>query len=351
MMDRPTAVRPGEELDSTKLAAYLSASWNKKMNTVAVQQFPGGYSNLTYSIKIDQDEYVLRRPPIGANIKSAHDMGREFTVLASLRDAGYSKAPEPIHFCDDESVIGSKFYLMKRVSGTILRNKVPAGLTIAPETFKQLSQAAIEGLVELHHLNITNTALSKLGKPDGYVERQVKGWTQRYDKAKTDDIASMDEVGDWINKHIPRESATAFIHNDYKYDNLVLDERDLTKVKAVLDWEMSTVGDPLMDLGTTLAYWAEPQDADALKPFSLTWMPGNISRMEALNYYQEKSGNPIRDFVFYYAFGTFKIGVICQQIYFRYKQGVTQDPRFALLIHVIRACGENGRKAIEKMRI
>jgi aminoglycoside phosphotransferase (APT) family kinase protein len=351
MIDTPTTVRSGAELDSGALAKYLSAHLNQPLSDIAIEQFPGGYSNLTYLIKINNEEYVLRKPPVGANIKSAHDMVREFAVLKALREAGYPKAPEPIHLCGDESIIGSKFYLMKRVRGIILRSKIPNGLTISPGTFGQLSKAAINGLAELHRLDTTGTAFCSLGKPEGYVERQVKGWIQRYENAMTDDIAPMDEVRNWLEKNIPIKGAAAFIHNDYKYDNLVLDENDLTKVKAVLDWEMATVGDPFMDLGTTLAYWAEPNDSDALKPFSLTWMSGNMTRHEALNYYQEKSGRSIQDFIFYYAFGTFKIGVICQQIYFRYKQGLTNDPRFASLIHVVRACGENGRRAIERLKI
>lgn len=351
MVDQPTAVRSGEVLDSQILAAYLSDQLNQPLSEISIEQFPGGYSNLTYLIKTNSEEYVLRKPPIGANIKSAHDMGREFSVLQSLRAAGYVKGPEAIHICLDENILGSKFYLMKRVSGVILRNKVPVGMHISPETFSKLSKATIDGLVELHQLDVTSTALGQLGKLDGYVERQVKGWIQRYENSKTDLIESMDEIAHWIKINIPEKSKTAFIHNDYKYDNLVLDENDLTKIKAVLDWEMSTVGDPLMDLGTTLAYWAEPTDSEALKPFSLTWMPGNMKRKEAFDYYQEKSCTSIRDFIFYYAFGAFKIGVICQQIYYRYKQGITKDPRFASLFHVIKACGENGRNAIEKLKI
>lgn len=351
MIDQPTTVRSGEVLDTKKIAAYLSEQLNQPIREISIEQFPGGYSNLTYLIKTNREEYVLRKPPIGANIKSAHDMGREFTVLQSLRASGYMKSPEAVHLCNDENVLGSIFYLMKRAKGVILRSKVPQGLHISPEAFNKLSQATIDGLVELHQLDITSTALGQLGKPEGYVDRQVKGWIQRFENSKTDSIESMEMIAGWLINNIPAKSTAAFIHNDYKYDNLVLDENDITKIKAVLDWEMSTIGDPLMDLGTTLAYWGEPTDPDALKPFSLTWMPGNMSRKEALNYYKEKSCTAIPDFTFYYAFGTFKIGVICQQIYHRYKQGITKDPRFASLIHVINACGENGRRAMEKLKI
>lgn len=351
MTDQPVIVRPGEELDTGKLSAYLRDVLQQPIQKINISQFPGGYSNLTYLIETDQQELILRRPPVGANIKSAHDMGREFSVLMLLNKAGYSKVPGIVSLCEDDSIIGSKFYLMKRVRGVILRNKIPSGSSIPPDTFRKLSVAALDGLIELHQLNIETTALNQLGKPEGYVRRQVEGWINRHENSKTDLIESMNEVSQWLKDNMPAQSTTAFIHNDYKYDNLVLDENDLTKIKAVLDWEMATVGDPLMDLGTSLAYWAEPTDHDALKPFSLTWQPGNLTRAEALQYYQEKTQKEIQGFIFYYAFGCFKIGVICQQIYYRYKQGLTKDPRFASLIQVIKACGENGRRAIERFKI
>ena len=346
MLDQPTSIRTGEELDTKRLLAYLGESLGVAGSEIGVQQFPSGYSNLTYLIQAGKEEYILRRPPFGANVKSAHDMQREFNVLSLLQKAGFTKVPEPVLFCDEVSVIGAKFYLMKRVNGVILRNRVPTGMTIEPAIFNHLSKAAIDQLVQLHQLDIKATGLDQLGKPEGYVQRQVAGWTKRYFNAQTDDIVSMNEAAAWMQKHSPVSERTSFIHNDYKYDNLVLNPDNLTEIKAILDWEMATVGDPLMDLGTTLAYWAESRDADALKPFNLTWMPGNMTRNEMANYYAEKSGIKIDDIVFYYVFGSFKVGVICQQIYHRYKQGLTQDPRFASLIHVIKACGENARRAI-----
>ena len=347
MIDQPAQTRTGEEINAEALAFYLRDHL-PMVKEISIQQFPSGYSNLTYLIQSGNDEFVLRRPPVGANIKSAHDMAREFNVLASLRKAGYQKSPEPVLLCEDESITGAKFYLMRRVKGIILRNRVPKDLKIESATFQALSKSAIDQLVHLHQLDIHSSGLDQLGKPDGYVQRQVEGWTMRYEKSMTDEIPSLNETADWMKKNLPTSSSVAFIHNDYKYDNLVLDPNDLTQVLAVLDWEMATVGDPLMDLGTTLAYWAEANDSDALKPFNLTWMPGNLTRQEVLNYYQEKSGRQINDIVFYYAFGSFKVAVICQQIYFRFKKGITQDPRFAALIHVINACGVNARRAIEQ---
>jgi len=351
MIDQPASVRQGEELDQGKLQMYLRGVLPGLEKEISIQQFPSGYSNLTYFIQAGDQQYVLRRPPVGANIKSAHDMEREFNVLTKLKAAGYSKVPEAIHLCEDLTVMGCKFYLMKRVEGVILRNRLPKDVSISEDSFRLLSKTTIDQLVYLHKLDLNITGLNTLGKPDGYVARQVEGWTKRYTNSQTDDIASMNELADWMQQHQPTNSRTAFIHNDFKYDNLVLNPENLTEIKAVLDWEMATVGDPLMDLGTTLAYWAEAKDSDALKPFNLTWMPGNFTKHEVVDYYQQKAEEQINDIVFYYAFGAFKVGVICQQIYQRYKLGVTKDPRFAMLIHVIKACGENARNAIERNEI
>jgi aminoglycoside phosphotransferase (APT) family kinase protein len=351
MIDQPAATRAGEELDQDKLQTYLRQHLSGFDQEISIQQFPSGYSNLTYFIQTPTQQYVLRRPPMGANIKSAHDMEREYLVLTKLRVAGYNKVPEAIHLCTDVSVMGCPFYLMKRVEGVILRNRLPKGTTIDEDSFRSLSKAAIDQLVNLHKLDLKTTGLEVLGKPDGYVHRQVEGWTKRYTNSQTDDIAAMNEVAEWMRKSEPATSQTTFIHNDFKYDNLVLNPTNLTDIIAVLDWEMATVGDPLMDLGTSLAYWAEANDQDYLKPFNLTWMPGNFTRSAVVNYYQQQIGAPINNIVFYYAFGAFKVGVICQQIYYRYKQGLTKDPRFASLIHVIKACGENARKAIETGKI
>jgi aminoglycoside phosphotransferase (APT) family kinase protein len=240
---------------------------------------------------------------------------------------------------------------MKRVKGVILRNRLPKEVIMHEDSFRALSKATIDQLVKLHQIDIHSSGLEVLGKPDGYVQRQVEGWIKRYYNAQTDDITSMKEVAEWMQKNIPISLHSSFIHNDFKYDNLVLNPDNLCEIIAILDWEMATVGDPLMDLGTTLAYWAEANDPDSLKPFNLTWMPGNLTRNEVVNYYQQQSGMSVDNIVFYYAFGAFKVAVICQQIYYRFKQGLTKDPRFASLIHVINACGENARKAIERNTI
>jgi len=348
-IDNATDIRKGEELDNQKLTNYLKNILPEISDEILIKQFPGGYSNLTYLITSDSREYVLRKPPFGSNIKSAHDMGREFRVL-SLLEPVYSKIPKPIAYCEDDAIIGSSFYIMERVKGIILRNRVPKGLDLTPKDFKNLSMQTIENLVELHNLELEQSNLVSLGKPEGYVQRQVEGWTKRYFKAETDEIKSMNAAAEWMQGNMPIKETSAFIHNDYKYDNLVLDVDTLT-IKAVLDWEMATVGNPLMDLGTSLAYWVEAKDHPALLAYNLTWAEGNLTRQEVVEKYADLRNIEVEDVLFYYVFGCFKLGVIAQQIYARYKKGYTKDERFALLIHLVKACANNAQNAIKYNRI
>ncbi|MFD2201078.1 phosphotransferase family protein [Shivajiella indica] len=330
---------------------YLAGTLGLDPSSTVIIQFKGGYSNLTYLITSTDGEFVLRRPPLGLKISKAHDMVREFHVLKALEKAGYSKVPKPVLCCEDEHVIGAPFFIMEKVNGLILRNKIPEGMTLSPEFFNKLSRNTIDGLLELHNLELEDSGLGALGKPKGYVERQVVGWSERYFNAKTDELIEMETVSDWLRKHIPSNENVGFIHNDYKYDNLVLEGKDNPEIKAVLDWEMATVGDPLMDLGTSLAYWAEEGDPDILKMFNLTYPKGNFTRSEVIKYYGSKSPLKLDNMLFYYAFGLFKVGVIAQQIYKRYSLGFAQDPRFAGLIHVVRACGKMALKSIQTEKI
>lgn len=277
-------------------------------------------------------------------------MGREFNVLSLLKPH-FSFVPTPIAFEESGEVLGAPFYLMERVKGIILRNKAPKGLELTESLMGEISTNAVKQLADLHQINLKESGLSNFGKPEGYVERQVSGWTKRYMHAKTDEIHGMESSFDWLIKNMPDSSETAFIHNDFKYDNIVLNTSNPSDIIAILDWEMATVGDPLMDLGTTLAYWAEAKDSDALKAFNLTWLPGNLSREEVASAYFRNRGVTEQNMVFYYVFGALKVGVICQQIYARYAQGITKDPRFKQLIYVTRACAHNASKAIELNRI
>ncbi len=350
IIDGAREVRSGEELDSGRLITYLRDHLEGFPPAIEVKQFPGGYSNLTYLITAGDQEYVLRRPPFGANIKSAHDMSREFRVLKVLQPV-YNKIPQPIIYCDDDTVIGASFYMMERVKGLILRNRPPEGLALSEELMFNISKNTVDNLVDLHKLDLSENGLLELGKPDGYNQRQVEGWIKRYHNAKTDEIVTMEELATHLADHIPADEKPAFIHNDYKYDNIVLDINQPDSILAVLDWEMSTVGNPLMDLATALAYWAEGADSPALKPFNLTWLPGNLDRAAVLERYAKHSGRDIHDMVYYFAFASFKLGTIVQQIYARYKKGLTKDPRFAMLIEVVKACGRNGTKALDNNRI
>lgn len=350
MIDKATDIRKGEELDVPALTAYLRSHLDNFEGELAIKQFPGGYSNLTYLLTAGGKDYVLRRPPFGAKIKTAHDMGREFKVLSLLKPV-YGKVPTPMVYCEDESVIGAPFYVMEKVTGVIIRNRPPKGIDLTPELLRSLSEATIDNLADLHSIDVVSTGLIEMGKPEGYVQRQVEGWTRRYVKAETDKIPSMDAAAEWMKANMPADGAPTFIHNDYKYDNLVLNPDDFTDIQAVLDWEMATVGDPLMDFGTTLGYWTEPSDGEALKPFGLTWLPGNMNREEVVKRYFERRNLPEQDMLFYFVFGTFKIGVIAQQIYKRFKAGLTKDPRFGALIFVVNAAGDTARKAIESGKI
>lgn len=360
-VDRPAEVRPGEELDLERLGAYLEEHLPGFTGVLEVLQFPAGYSNLTYVLRAstaDGDrELVLRRPPFGSEVATAHDMGREHRVLTALARV-WSRAPRPLLLCDDPKVLGAPFYVMERVEGVILRDRPPAGVELGPETLQGLSRSFVEAFAELHGLDYRAAGLGDLGRPEGYVKRQVRGWTKRYLAARTDDVPGVERAAAWLAEHLPRESGPpALIHNDFKYDNLVLDPEDLTRVVAVLDWEMATVGDPLMDLGSSLAYWIDPDDPEELLSPAvphLTARPGNLRRSELVEAYFRRRGRELpagTDAVFYYVYGQLKLAGIVQQIYVRYRRGLTRDPRFAPLGALVRACGRAATLAIDKGRI
>lgn len=352
-IDKSVPIRAGEELPEQQLLDYLCRHLPDLEGPLTIEQFPSGFSNLTYLLRTGNRELVLRRPPVGAKIKTAHDMGREYRILAHLHPV-YAKVPRPLLFCEDESVLGAPFYVMERVKGIILRAQPPRGLDLAPVTLRRLSEVFVDNLADIHGIDYEGAGLAELGSPQGYVKRQIEGWTKRYYNARTDDVPDVERLATWLHEHLPPDSATSsLIHNDYKYDNLVLSPDDLTHVVAVLDWEMATIGDPLMDLGTALGYWVEPTDPEEWQQygFVLTKLPGNFTRSELLDCYSRRSGRPIADPVFYYAYGLLKIAVIVQQIYFRYQKGLTKDPRFAQLGALVKACGRLAQCAITNKRI
>jgi aminoglycoside phosphotransferase (APT) family kinase protein len=348
--DQPITIQEGETPNIEKLNTYLKAHVPQSGNVQFISQFPSGYSNLTFLLKTNTQELILRRPPVGANIKSAHDMGREFLVLTKLKPH-YSKVPTPIAYCQMEEVIGAPFYIMERIQGVILRAGNARKLAITPELFRNLSEALVDNLVELHRLDIHKTGLDELGKPEGYVQRQVEGWIKRYYNAETDKLIEMDNLADWLQKNQPPGQPSAFLHNDYKYDNVIFDPADLSKIIGVLDWEMATVGDPLMDVGASIAYWSEAGDDPVLQSFNLTALPGNLSRQEFINRYAEKSKRDVTNILFYYIFGLFKNAVIAQQIYARWKEGLTKDPRFGGLLMVIKSLSKQGVESLSRDKV
>jgi len=350
--DQPTQVRKGEELQDEKLRDFLLHNLPDAEGELVVEQFPKGFSNLTYLLRLGDKQFVLRRPPFGAKIKSAHDMSREFNILSKLKKV-YSKVPQPLLYSEEESILGAPFYIMERVKGVILRSKMPTEMLPDAKTMAGIADALVDTFTDLHGVDFEAAGLKDLGKPEGYVERQIRGWTRRYFNAKTDEVAEIEKAAQWLADHLPTESDTALIHNDFKYDNLVLNTDDWTKVVAILDWEMATMGDPLMDLGTTIGYWVNQNDPDFMHQLQLspTTLPGNPTRGEVVEKYVQKSGREVRDVVFYYVFGLFKIAVIVQQIYYRYQKGFTQDERFAELIRGVRAFGLSVIQAIQKRRI
>jgi aminoglycoside phosphotransferase (APT) family kinase protein len=350
MLDQTKPIRQGEELNIDQLNSYLIHKTSLSP-ILEIQQFPGGYSNLTYSLtSADGQEYVLRRPPHGANIKSAHDMGREYKVLSLLKST-YPLVPTPIHFCEDIEIIGSPFYIMERLKGTILRTGNTPNMGILPSDLTNICEQAVDNLVNIHALDIQTANLLQLGKPEGYVQRQVDGWIKRYQAAETDKILAMDNTISWLQTNQPRPQSPAMLHNDYKLDNLIFSISDHPKSKidliGTLDWEMATVGDPLMDLGATLAYWVEAADGDNWKTVNCTWMAGMLTRKEVVERYQKKSGRDLSDILFYYVFGLFKNAVILQQIYARWKQGHTQDPRFGQLIFMVKMAMTKAEESIK----
>jgi aminoglycoside phosphotransferase (APT) family kinase protein len=278
---------------------------------------------------------VLRRPPFGTKVKSAHDMDREYRVLAKLH-AAYPPAPEVLLYCDDVTVLGCPFYVMKPIHGIILRRSLPAGLDFTAEIAQRLSESFVDNLARLHGLDYSAIGLADLGKPQGYLERQVRGWIERYHGSKTHELPEVEPISAWLIANLPPLSEAALIHNDYKFDNVVLDSADITNIVGVLDWEMCTIGDPLSDLGTALAYWVGPEDAEELQRirWGPTNCPGSFSRAQLVERYSRVTGRDVSNMVFYVAFARFKVAVIVQQIYYRYHHGMTKDQRFAVLLDV-----------------
>ncbi|UJF27265.1 phosphotransferase family protein [Planococcus sp. 107-1] len=325
-------VRSGEELDRAILSEFLHTHINGlPEGELEIQQFGAGHSNLTYALSIGDWEAVLRRPPLGPLAPKAHDMEREFRVLSSLHEV-FPAAPKPFVFSDDETIVGSPFFIMERRHGQVIDTEFPKETEPSEELGKKISELMVDMLVELHAVDYTKTALAELAKPDGFMERQVTGWTQRYERSKTDDIPEVAALAEWMQTHMPQSPAPTVIHYDFKLNNALFSD-DFTKITGLFDWEMTTVGDPLADLGAAMGYWIEKDDPELLKKgfgkAPVTVLPGFYTRQEFIRRYAEKSGRDVSAMHFYLTFAYFKLAVICQQIYYRYRNGQTKDPRFA----------------------
>jgi len=347
--DQATKIRPGEELHTGRLKAFLKDNISGLKGPLTVEQFPRGHSNLTYLIHMGDRKMVLRRPPIGTKAKTAHDMGREYKILKALKPV-FSYVPQPLVYTEDLSVLGCPFYLMERIEGIILRKEMPKGLNLTPDKVRLLFERHVEIQFELHSLDYKKIGLENFGKPTGYVQRQVKGWSERYCSARTPDAPDFERVMNWLAENMPEDSAfPGIIHNDFKFDNLILDPNDPLSIIGILDWEMATVGDPIMDLGCTLGYWVEKNDTPEFQLMRTlpTHAEGAMTRKVVVAFYEGLSGKTIENMNFYYCFGLFRLAGIAQQIYYRFYHGQTKDERFKMLIFAVQVLAKAAENAMK----
>ncbi len=349
-MSETIGVREGEGFDAEVVEGVLREKIEGlPEGDLEVEQFPSGASNLTYLLRIGEWEGVLRRPPLGPIPPKAHDMGRESGILSKL-NAAFPLAPKPYFFLDDESVIGAPFYVMEKRTGVVIDTSFPGGVEPDEGLCRGISGTVVDTLVELHAVDPDEAGLGDLGRPEGFLERQTEGWIGRYDKAKTDEIGEVGPLTDWLARNVPESPPPTVIHNDYKLNNLVLNPNDLTEVRAVLDWEMATVGDPLFDLAVSLSYWSELGDSRELREVmpTVTSTPGFMTREEFMDRYAQSSGRDLSSMHWYMVFGYFKLAVILQQIYARWKRGQTGDARFADFNRRVRTLILHARDLAEK---
>jgi aminoglycoside phosphotransferase (APT) family kinase protein len=325
-------VRSGEELDTAKLEQFLRDHIEGlPEGTLEIRQFGAGHSNLTYALSIENWEAVLRRPPHGPVAPKAHDMEREFHILSVLHPV-FQAAPKPLVFSQDPAIVGSPFFIMERRRGVVIDTEFPKAVEPTEELGHRISELMVDALVELHAIDYTKTALVNMAKPEGFMERQVNGWIGRYERSKTEDIPEAAELSEWMLDHIPDSPEPAIIHYDFKLNNAMF-SKDFSRLTGLFDWEMTTVGDPLADLGAAMSYWIQADDPDLLKTgfgkVPVTVGKGFYSREEFIARYAKKSGRDVSAIDFYLTFAYFKLAVICQQIYYRYEKGQTADVRFA----------------------
>jgi aminoglycoside phosphotransferase (APT) family kinase protein len=334
LTDQSRTPREGEQLDAAVVGAWLKTQIPGLSGDCVIRQFPGGSSNLTYHVQVGERDLVLRRPPFGRVAKSANDMVREARILQRLKPV-FHYVPSVVAVCEDDAVMGASFYVMDRIKGIIPRRDFPKGMEVSPQLARQLCESLLDVLIELHSIDFAKAGLADLGKPDGYVRRQVEGWSRRYTDAMTPDAPDCTDIMQWLADHQPGEVKHCIIHNDYRFDNVVLDAADPRRIIGVLDWEMSTLGDPLMELGTILCAWTEANDPPVaqLSRQAPTTVPGMMTRAELVDYYCTRMQLPKQNLTFYYVYGLFRMAGIIQQIYYRYFHGQTKDPRFGMMVH------------------
>ena len=324
-------VRQDERFDEQQLREYLRGKLPGTENNLLVRQFGGGAANLTYLLDFTSHQYVLRRPPLGPVAPSAHDMAREYKVLSVLHQA-YPYAPQAFIFCEDPTVIGAPFFIMERCQGTVVRTSIPKEYADFPDAARIMSQALVDALADFHAVDYVSLGLEDLGKPDGFILRQIEGWYRRWQAAKTEEVPEMEAVYTWLKDQQPPSNEFTLVHNDFKLDNTMLQSTNPGQVVAVFDWDMCTLGDPLSDLGALLTYWTEPDDLPFMQAVAKTFMPTGerfLTRAELVERYAARSGRDVSHIHFYHILGMFRVTVIIAQIYIRYYRGQTQDKRFA----------------------
>ena len=325
------SIREGEDFDHARLVAYLRDKLPLADRPLEVVQFAGGHANLTYLLRYGDVEYVLRRPPLGPVAPTSHDMSREYRVLAVLYK-GFRPAPRAYLFCDDATVIGAPFFVMERRRGIVVRRSIPAEYGGGNDAAinRRISEVLIDTLADFHDVDARAVGLGDLGRPEGFLRRQIDGWMGRYERAKTQEVPITAELYRWLCDHLPPSPTPTLLHNDWRLDNMMLDAKDPGRCEAVFDWDMCTVGDPFADLGTLLSAWTEASEGGGT-PGQVGMpsnVPGFLTRREAVERYGTRRGIDVSQVPFYYVFGIFKIAVVLQQIYYRFHVGQTKDERF-----------------------
>ncbi len=344
-------VRAEDSFDVDAIDRVLKQNIEGLTGTPVVRQFPAGASNLTFLLAYENRDLVLRRPPSGARPKSGHSMIREYSVTRALKPV-YPAVPQSLYYSSEEdSPIGAEFYVMERVPGLLIKREIPTDWGWSEDQTRAFCMRCWDKLIDLHGVDYKAIGLGDFGKPEGYVERQIKGWNARYEKVITDNADAFEDVRDWLDANRPdQEAAHSIVHGDFRIDNMILDEDEPHDVRAVLDWEISALGDPLMDLGACLVYWVEADDPEELRALKRqpSDAPGMFTRAEVVDYYACKTGVSVDNFNFYFVYGVFRLAVIAQQIYYRYHHKQTTNPVFAAYGPGAQGLGQFARRLINE---